>query len=232
MSRFVSGGTDDELSQRDGAWLKAQQEIEAKRLEADIGKQQDGKSLYETLQANKAAKQEQFEQSIRLSNQFQTLNEDEVEFLDSVLESTRAQEAAVKKQTAEDLDAFRRQQEEAERAAKTADTSEAVDAIDTTSWAVSRKRKKGREDLLGGVKLRKASSGDKVFGDGKQAGSESTPALVEGMGEKSEAGEKTKTTKADAKDGTQPSPVASPRTSPATAAPGLGLGAYSSDDDD
>lgn len=54
MSRFVSGGTNDEPTERDEAWLKAQQEIEAKRLEkADIGKQQDGKSLYETLQANK-----------------------------------------------------------------------------------------------------------------------------------------------------------------------------------
>lgn len=54
MSRFVSGGTNDEPTERDEAWLKAQQEIESKRLEkADIGKQQDGKSLYETLQANK-----------------------------------------------------------------------------------------------------------------------------------------------------------------------------------
>ena len=54
MSRFVSGGTDEEPTERDEAWLKAQQEIEAKhRQKRDEGKQQDGKSLYETLQANK-----------------------------------------------------------------------------------------------------------------------------------------------------------------------------------
>jgi hypothetical protein len=54
MSRFVSGGTDDEPTQRDEAWLKAQQELDA----AAIAKQEasragSGKSLYETLQANK-----------------------------------------------------------------------------------------------------------------------------------------------------------------------------------
>ena len=56
MSRFVSGGTSDEPTERDEAWLKAQQEIEAKRLQAKqakLGEQEGGKSLYETLQANK-----------------------------------------------------------------------------------------------------------------------------------------------------------------------------------
>jgi hypothetical protein len=54
MSRFVSGGTDAEPTQRDEAWLKAQKELDA----AAIAKQEaaragSGKSLYETLQANK-----------------------------------------------------------------------------------------------------------------------------------------------------------------------------------
>ena len=56
MSRFVSGGTNDEPTERDEAWLKAQQEIESKaaaRKAAQSGKQDDGKTLYETLQANK-----------------------------------------------------------------------------------------------------------------------------------------------------------------------------------
>lgn len=54
MSRFVSGGTNDEPTERDEAWIKAQQEIEAKQVQkAELGKQTDGKSLYETLQANK-----------------------------------------------------------------------------------------------------------------------------------------------------------------------------------
>lgn len=54
MSRFVSGGTNEEPTERDDAWLKAQQEIESKRQEkVKIGEQAGGKSLYETLQANK-----------------------------------------------------------------------------------------------------------------------------------------------------------------------------------
>lgn len=54
MSRFVSGGTNDAPTERDEEWLKAQKDIEAKALQkAELGKQQDGKSLYDTLQANK-----------------------------------------------------------------------------------------------------------------------------------------------------------------------------------
>lgn len=54
MSRFVSGGTVDEPEERDDAWLKAQQEIEAKRRQKeDEERQGGGKSLFETLQANK-----------------------------------------------------------------------------------------------------------------------------------------------------------------------------------
>lgn len=56
MSRFVAGGTNDEPTARDEEWLKAQEDIEAKRREkADLDRQTDGKSLYETLQANKGA---------------------------------------------------------------------------------------------------------------------------------------------------------------------------------
>lgn len=44
----------DEPTERDDEWLKAQEKIEAnRRRKEDEGKQNDGKSLYETLQANK-----------------------------------------------------------------------------------------------------------------------------------------------------------------------------------
>jgi hypothetical protein len=54
-SRFVSGGTNEEPTERDEAWLAAQKEIDAKRLQEKLaaGEQEGGKSLYETLQANK-----------------------------------------------------------------------------------------------------------------------------------------------------------------------------------
>lgn len=53
-SGFVSGGTADAPIERSDEWLKAQQEIEANRArKAELARQQDGKSLYETLEANK-----------------------------------------------------------------------------------------------------------------------------------------------------------------------------------
>lgn len=115
-----------------------------------------------------AAKQEAFEESIRLKNQFRNLDEDEIEFLDSVLESTRAKEEAVKKETKEQLDLFRRQQEEADKALLDAAGNDSTVTPATAGsalakegqWAVNaRKRKRAKEkEVLKGVKLRKSSS--------------------------------------------------------------------------
>ena len=114
-----------------------------------------------------AAKQEAFEESIRLKNQFRSLDDDEVEFLDSVLESTRTKEAEIKKETTEQLDLFRRQQEEADKAllAEAADGSGANvvvggGSVEEEQWVVSsKKRRRGKEkEVLKGVKLRKTSS--------------------------------------------------------------------------
>jgi hypothetical protein len=53
-SRFVSGGTADAPIERDAEWLAAQQELEANRQrKAEQARQADGRSLYETLEANK-----------------------------------------------------------------------------------------------------------------------------------------------------------------------------------
>ncbi|KAL8749134.1 MAG: hypothetical protein Q9199_007874 [Rusavskia elegans] len=170
-SGFVSGGTTDKPIERDDEWLKAQQEIEAnRRKKEEEGRQEGGKSLFEVLQNNKAAKQEAFEESIRLKNQFRNLDEDEVEFLDSVLESTRAKEDAVKKETAEQLNLFRRQQEEADKASLnltatgTENPSEPATGPEFSAgesqWAINaRKRKRVKDkEVLPGVKLRKSSS--------------------------------------------------------------------------
>jgi hypothetical protein len=54
MSRFVSGGTNEEPTERDADWLKAQQDIDARHVAQVAASQQgEGKSLFETLQANK-----------------------------------------------------------------------------------------------------------------------------------------------------------------------------------
>lgn len=104
----------------------------------------------------KAAKQEAFEEAARLKNQYRGLDDDEADFLDSVLEATRRKEAEVRKDTLEQLDAFRRRQDEAERKLLE-DAPEPVREEEAHWVNQSRKRKKGPE-LLKGVKLRKASS--------------------------------------------------------------------------
>jgi FAM192A/Fyv6, N-terminal domain len=111
------------------------------------------------------AKQEAFEESIRLKNQFRALDDDEVDFLDSLLESTRAKEAAVKKETAEHLADYQRQREEAERALIEGPSGGHGPGSGTNlpgeeeQWAVGgRKRKRNKKDFLVPPKIRKSSS--------------------------------------------------------------------------
>ncbi|KOC11061.1 NEFA-interacting nuclear protein [Aspergillus flavus AF70] len=159
-SGFVSAGTDQEPVERDDEWLRVQQELEEeRRRKAELGKQADGKSLYEVLQQNKMAKQEAFEEKIKLKNQFRSLDEDEVEFLDSIMESTRAQEAAVKKETAEQLEAFRRHREEAEKVALEEGTADVTPAAEGEDWKIpARKRRRDKKDLLFPGKKRKSTA--------------------------------------------------------------------------
>ncbi|KAK2755878.1 hypothetical protein FQN54_005674 [Arachnomyces sp. PD_36] len=249
-SGFVSGGTVDEPKERDAEWLKAQQELEeARRRKIEERKQDGGKSLYEILQQNKNAKQEAFEESIRLKNQFRSLDEDEVEFLDSVLESTRSQEAAIKKETNEQLELFHRQRQEADQAlldtskdGKNADSNaRAGSPVEEEHWTTTnRKRRRAKEkEAFRGVKLRKSSS------SGRQP-SPSQDSKTSGIGN-ADTGTTTSTRKPSTADkpptpdtvqrneNKADSPGASasgPKKPPVTPAPlGLGLGAYSSDED-
>ncbi|RHZ48099.1 PSME3-interacting protein [Aspergillus thermomutatus] len=162
-SGFVSAGTDQEPVERDDEWRRVQQELEEeRRRKAELGKQEGGKSLYEVLQQNKMAKQEAFEEKIKLKNQFRSLDEDEVEFLDSIMESTRAQEAAVKKETAEQLELFRRQREEAEKALLENSSADVVPSTEGEDWKIparKRRRDKNKELLIPGKKRKSVIEG-------------------------------------------------------------------------
>ena len=138
-SGFVSGGNAGEEVERDDEWKRAQQEIEeARRAKADLAKQQDGKSLYEVLQANKDKKQAEFEEKARYKLHV-ALDDEEADYLDSVLEKKRQEEANVKKETAERLDLFRRQREEAEKKARGLEEegTEAPQDEGTGQWAAA-----------------------------------------------------------------------------------------------
>ncbi|KAK2795355.1 hypothetical protein FQN50_009746 [Emmonsiellopsis sp. PD_5] len=257
-SGFVSAGTTQDPPKRDEEWLKAQQELEAERKrKAEEAKQDGGKSLYEILQQNKgqqcrfyainlvpptAAKQDAFEESIKLKNQFRSLDEDEVEFLDSVLESTRAQEAALKRETMEQLEVFHRQRQQMDKAfiagtdipgPADSNGTKAGSPPDEEQWVTSgRKRRRGKDkEAFPGVKLRKSSSTDVKSSTISKASSDtaSRPAQSSPEPEKdAKIVEKVETKHATETSVEQTKPQI-PAAAPTSSA--LGLGAYSSDDD-
>ncbi|OBT52542.1 hypothetical protein VE04_06360 [Pseudogymnoascus sp. 24MN13] len=240
-SGFVSGGTTDAPIERSDEWLAAQVELEAnRRRKADeAAAQNSGRSLFETLEANKAAKQDAFEEASRLKNQFRALDNDEIDFLDSVLESTRAEEARVRKETNEGLEVFRRRQEELDKAAKGETGAETTTAVADDEWATAaKKRKRGKEGALKGLKLRKASSSDSATG--KQAGTTEDPG-TEGASVKVET-QKGKNDLASPHKGAEAKPTIATATeklpvkpTPEKAVepkPALGLVDYGSDEDD
>lgn len=169
-----------------------------------------------------AAKQEAFEESIRLKNQFRTLDEDEVEFLDSILESTRAKEEALQKETSEKLELFHRQREEAEKALLDAETGNAAELVgpadEGDNWAISgrkRRRPKEKEGGLLGLKRRRSATAAENNNSNTHS-KDGKDKAVEGA------------------EATQPPPIKKPEPSipTETKASTLGLGAYSSDEDD
>ncbi|KAJ5951167.1 uncharacterized protein N7479_009580 [Penicillium vulpinum] len=241
-SGFVSAGTNEKPIERDDEWLRAEQELEEeRRRKAEIGKQDGGKSLFEVLERNKMAKQEAFEEKSRLRNQFRSLDEDEVEFLDSVLESTRAQEAAVKKETAEQLEAFRRQREEAQKALLESTSPDMV-PVQKEDWAAlarKRRRDKQRDSLIPGKK-RKASTTENAAGkdtnNGKDSqkqagiGSSNTKKLEEDSSKSKTAAPTTSTTASETPKVVTDTEKGQLKTISTKATPvSLGLGGYSSD---
>ena len=185
-----------------------------------------------------AAKQEAFEESIRLKNQFRSLDEDEVEFLDSVLESTRAKEEVLKKETTEQLDVFRKQQEEADKAflsleAATTSVGGGIPEVEQEQWAVSgRKRKKGGDkEVLPGVKKRKLpSTGEKPI-QRKSASPPPKPTFKHVQGRTSDdGGTDTSPATAPKRTSLKAADASSTASKPASSGGILGL-AYDSDDD-
>ncbi|GJE85771.1 N-terminal domain of NEFA-interacting nuclear protein NIP30-domain-containing protein [Phanerochaete sordida] len=118
-SRFVS--------QDDLEAAKAKRQEQWKAAYARLGQEPppepkedvfDGRSLAEKLAANRAAKQEEWEERNKLGNQFRALEEDEVLFLDSILEKQREEERLRKETEGEELKNFREAVAARENAAK------------------------------------------------------------------------------------------------------------------
>lgn len=101
-----------------------------------------------------AAKQADFEEQAKLKNQFRALDDDEIDFLDTVASREQARQDAVRKETAEELEVFRKQQQAAEKAPPPeAATSSDVPAADT--WKAKKRRRKDADIPV--PKVRKTS---------------------------------------------------------------------------
>jgi ATPase subunit of ABC transporter with duplicated ATPase domains len=159
-----------------------------------------------------------------------------VEFLDSVLEKTRAEEERVRRETAEGLQLFRRQQEEADRKARAAGGKQSPEEVTAAAavkeeeqWiAAGRKRKRAKEkEGLKGVKIRKSSSSTLE----PAAVAASPSPAKEQQAEETKPASVPQDDQPDLKSKTSsPAPVS--KASPAAPKAGLGLVDYGSDEDD
>ncbi|EFY89753.1 NEFA-interacting nuclear protein NIP30, putative [Metarhizium acridum CQMa 102] len=172
-NRFVSGGTINTCSDPEAKeavpraqlaksteWEAVQQELEndrksreEQRLKAAAGEE---RSLYDVLQANKAAKQAAFEEQNKIRNQFRALDDDEIEFLDEVVAAKRKEEERVRRETEDGVRAYRDLQR---RSSGGEAVGEGHDEGD--DWGVGRKRKRKRRDREKAVVKRKADGGQR-----------------------------------------------------------------------
>ncbi|KAK9421715.1 putative FAM192A/Fyv6 N-terminal domain-containing protein [Seiridium unicorne] len=179
-SRFVSGGTiagDNANTQatpsstsqsppaasaaQSSAWEKAEAQLKADRQAREAARKAavesgSGQSLYDVLQANKAAKQAAFEEAAKLRNQFRALDDDEVDFLEGMVADERRQAEEQRRAEEERLKEFRDAQKR--KGSGTAEEDEVKIAdnqvIDEWSTGAARKRKREKEPVIKGIKRR------------------------------------------------------------------------------
>ncbi|KAK8070023.1 N-terminal domain of NEFA-interacting nuclear protein NIP30-domain-containing protein [Apiospora phragmitis] len=220
-------------------WARVQAELDAARAQREATRRAntegggEEKSLFDVLQANKAAKQAAFEEASRLRNQFRALDDDEVDFLDEVQEKERQEEARKRRELEEGLGKFRQAQQN-----KTGNPDEAEKQVEeevvvtedlasewvgATAGGAGRKRKREKEVLFKGLKRKSTSEGAQEKGATNNKNADANGA--------------TKTPLASSSS-TSPAPKAEQATKPPAAAkqaapkPAMGLVAYGSDDDD
>lgn len=85
------------------AYARLGQEPPPQQTEEDY----DGRSLAEKLAANRAAKQEEYEERTKLANQFRALTEDETAYLDTLREKREEEERLRKLEDGEELKSYR-----------------------------------------------------------------------------------------------------------------------------
>lgn len=231
--------------------LERRQREEARRRAVEggdgAGAGGEDKSLYDILQANKAAKQAAFEEANRIRNQFRALDDDEIDFLDGVEERRRAEEERLKRETEEGLEVFRRAQRtsggggEEKGLVANGDVNEGLGGdgaeVVAEEWnAVGRKRKREKEGrgLVKGVIKRRTSEGVKekevVRPVKEEASNDEKKKKSEVTRRNSETKKQQQTEPAEQRNDGKKIPASTKGEAPAK--PQLGLVDYGSDGDD
>ncbi|BGP31481.1 hypothetical protein JCM10296v2_003246 [Rhodotorula toruloides] len=107
-SRFVSANALEEAKKRrEAEWKEAYARIGQEPPKQEEEEKYDPRSLFERLQENKTKKQEAFDEQLKFKNHFRALDEDEISFLDSMVEDGNEEEKERKRQIEEELRSFR-----------------------------------------------------------------------------------------------------------------------------
>lgn len=228
----------DNGNKKSEQWAAVQAQLEAERLQRQKAREEaaglETRSLFDVLQANKAAKQAAFEEANKIKNQFRPLDDDEVEFLEDVRSRRREEEERLRRETEEGLRGFRERQRLVGPGA--GDEDEELEGGGDGGggggggWSVGKKRKRRKDDHGdGGIKglLKKRESSSAGDGGGKEDGKEDKKI---GSGETATTGTiSTAVTKA-ANTAVQ-DPKTTATAAPPPAKPKAGLVDYGSDDD-
>ncbi|KTW26993.1 hypothetical protein T552_02484 [Pneumocystis carinii B80] len=94
--------------ERSKEWEEADRRIHAGKNPVEKDAKLDHRSLYEKLQANRLIKEEEYQESWKLSNLIRTLDEEEIDFLDKLRREKKKVEEEAKKHVEEGLKVFRR----------------------------------------------------------------------------------------------------------------------------
>lgn len=108
-SRFVSqSDIEAAKTRKEEQWRAAYARLGQEPPPQPVDDAYDGRSLAEKLAANRVAKQEEWEEQMKLSNQFRALEEDEITFLDSIRERQAEEERLRKAEDGAELSGFRK----------------------------------------------------------------------------------------------------------------------------
>ncbi|GAA5861590.1 hypothetical protein JCM8547_008084 [Rhodosporidiobolus lusitaniae] len=166
-SRFVSSTALEEAkAKRQQEWKEAYERIgqePPKEMREEQDAPYDGRSLYEKLKAQKDAKQEAFEEQLKFKNQFRALDEDEIDFLDTMIEESNEEEKERQRQIKEELQGFKAavlKRGSGPAPAVSPPVASTSAAASSSSTALAPKTsapapKKGKKKLLAGVVVKK-----------------------------------------------------------------------------